>query len=114
MGIYAAVLKINEFRQEERRFNDSRKLAASFIFEIPDALVSVPGTLAARQLIVQRATRYLDGLAQDAGGNSVLESELAAAYYRIGSLTFDVAKSLDLHQKTAGMGRRRDNLLRNS
>ena len=83
----------------ERRFNDVRKLANSILFEFPDAIANIPGTLAARQLILKRALEYLDSLAQEAGDDRPLKSELAVAYNRVGTLTWDVAASLDTHRK---------------
>ena len=76
-----------------------RTLANSFLFEFPDAIANIPGTLAARQLILKRALEYLDSLAQEAGDDLPLKSELAVAYDRVGNLTWDVAASLDIHRK---------------
>ena len=69
----------------ERRFNDVRKLANSFLFEFHDSLEKIPGTLAARQLILKRALQYLDGLAQESGDDLPLNSDLAEAYDRLGN-----------------------------
>ena len=85
----------------ERRFNDAKKLANSILIEFPDTLANIPGTLAARQLILKRALEYLDSLAQEAGDDRPLQSELAVAYDRVGTLTWDVAASLDIHRKAA-------------
>jgi tetratricopeptide (TPR) repeat protein len=100
-----ASFKLAEMRSAERRFHDVRSLAASFVFEIPDTIENVPGTLAARQLIVTRATVYLDNLAKEAGRDAGLQFQLAAAYDRIGSLTFNTTKSLDLHRKALTISR---------
>jgi serine/threonine protein kinase len=83
----------------ERRFNDAKKLANSILIEFPDTLANIPGTLAARQLILKRALEYLDSLAQEAGNDQSLQSELAVAYDRVGTLTWDVSASLDVHRK---------------
>ncbi len=87
----------------ERRFHDVRNLAHSFLFEFPDAIQNIPGTLAARQLILKRALEYLDDLAQEAGDDRPLKSELAVAYDRVGTLTWDVAASLATHRKALGI-----------
>ena len=52
----------------ERRFNDVRKLANSFLFEFHDAIRDLPGSTAARALVVQRALEYLDSLAKESSG----------------------------------------------
>jgi len=70
----------------ERRFDDVRRLANTVLFEVHDAIANVPGSLAARQLIVKRVADYLDGLAPDAQGQVPLERELATAYQRLGDV----------------------------
>jgi tetratricopeptide (TPR) repeat protein len=102
---FGASFKAAEMRSTERRFHDVQNLAASFVFEIPDTIENVPGTLAVRQLMVTRATAYLDSLAEDSGRDTGLQHQLAAAYDRIGSLTFNTTKSLDLHRKALTISR---------
>jgi non-specific serine/threonine protein kinase/serine/threonine-protein kinase len=92
-----------ERTRAERRFNDVRELANSFMFEFHDSIKDVPGTLEARKLLVNRALRYLNGLAQEAGDDSSLQSELAVAYDRIGSITFDTEQALQSHQKAVAI-----------
>ena len=62
----------------ERRFNEVRELANSFLFEVHDAIQNLPGSTAARKLIVDRGLRYLDAIAKEARGNLSLQRELAA------------------------------------
>jgi len=70
----------------ERRFSDVRALAGSFMFEIYDALDSVPGTTPARTLIVQKAVAYLESLARESAGDAGLQQELARAFVRVGDV----------------------------
>jgi eukaryotic-like serine/threonine-protein kinase len=70
----------------ERRFNDVRRLASSFLFEFHDAIANLPGATPARKLVVSKAVEYLDGLASEAGGDAALQEELAIAYERVGDL----------------------------
>ena len=70
----------------ERRFNDVRQLANSFIFEMHEAIEKLPGSTAAQALLVRRALEYLDSLAQEAGDDRSLQLELAAAYARLGNV----------------------------
>ncbi len=70
----------------ERRFTDVRQLANSFLFEIEAAIRDLPGSTPARQLVVQKALLHLDSLAQEAGGDPVLEAELAVAYQKVGDV----------------------------
>ena len=70
----------------ERRFADVRDLAGSFMFEIYDALDSVPGTTPARELIVQKAVEYLESLAEESAGDIGLQQELSRAFVRVGDV----------------------------
>ena len=70
----------------ERRFNDVRRLANSFLFEFHDAIRDLPGTTAARALVVTRALEYLDSLARESEGDRTLRRELAEAYRRVGDV----------------------------
>ena len=78
----ARIARVNELRAE-KRFNDVRQLANSLMFEIHDSIQDLPGSTAARKLLVERALRYLDSLNQEASGNPSLQRELATAYKRI-------------------------------
>ncbi len=75
-----------ERARAEQRFNDVRALANSLLFEVHDAIQNLPGSTAARKLIVDRALRYLDTLAAEAKGNLSLQRELAAAYQKVGDV----------------------------
>lgn len=87
-GIAATTWQANQARRErakaERRFNDVRRLANSFLFEFHDAIESLPGSTPARKLVVSRALEYLDNLAAESESDAVLQREFATAYERIG------------------------------
>src|SRR4029453_13186647 len=95
----------------ERRFNEVRQLANSFVFEVHDAVANLPGSTPARSLIVQRGLKYLDSLAQDAAGDRGLQRELAAAYEKLGAVQYtpsvahlgDLAGALESHRKAAAL-----------
>jgi non-specific serine/threonine protein kinase/serine/threonine-protein kinase len=70
----------------ERRFDDVRKLSNAFLFEVHDAIQDLPGSLPARQLVVRRATEYLDVLAAEAQDNVPLQRELATANQRLATI----------------------------
>jgi serine/threonine protein kinase len=75
-----------EARRAQRRFNDVRVLANSFLFEFHDAIENLPGSTPARELVVKRALEYLNSLAQEAGNDPGLQRELAAAYFKVGDV----------------------------
>ena len=70
----------------EQRFNDGRALAKSNLSEFQDAIQNLPGSAAARHLVIQRTLAYLDKLSHDAAGDREIMRELAAGYQRIGDL----------------------------
>lgn len=70
----------------QRRFDDVRQFAHAVVFDVNDVLATVPGTTAARWLVVETALGYLDRLARDAGSDPSLQEEIAAAYIRIGQV----------------------------
>ena len=89
-GIAATLREAGRARRAEaraeRRFNDVRRLANSFLFEFHDAIRDLPGTTAARALVVTRALEYLDSLAKESEGDRALRRELAEAYRRVGDV----------------------------
>jgi len=70
----------------DRRFNDLRKLANSYLFEFHDAIKDLPGSTPARQLVVKRALEYLDRLSRERGNDAELSRELASAYEKVGAV----------------------------
>ncbi|MBS1794231.1 MAG: protein kinase [Acidobacteria bacterium] len=82
-GLAATLYQRNK---AQRRFNDVRQLANSFLFEFHDAIENLPGSIPARELVVRRALEYLDQLSAEAGGDPQLQRELATAYEKIGKI----------------------------
>lgn len=75
-----------ERTRAEQRFDDVRRLANSFLFELHDAIRDLPGSTPARQLLVSKGMEYLDKLARDAGTQADLKRELAGAYLKVGDV----------------------------
>lgn len=75
-----------ERSRAERRFDDVRRLAGTFLFEFHDAIRDLPGSTPARELVVERALEYLDKLARESEDNPALQLELATAYRRVGDV----------------------------
>jgi tetratricopeptide (TPR) repeat protein len=73
-------------RRAGKRFDEVRRLANSMLFEVDGKIENLEGATAARQLIVQRALTYLDGLAGEADDDPGLSRELAAAYTKTGDI----------------------------
>ncbi|WP_321475473.1 protein kinase [uncultured Paludibaculum sp.] len=85
-----------QWRQSERRFRQARGLARTVIYELHDAIADLPGSTAARKLLVERALHYLRELEATGGKNRELQLEIAAAYLKIGDVQG--------HQSRANLG----------
>ena len=68
----------------QRHFDSVRQLANSFMFDMHDEIAKLPGSIKARQLLVNKALTYLDLLAHEPGADAALQLELAEAYMRVG------------------------------
>jgi len=72
-----------EARRAQRRFQEVRGLAHSVMFELHDAIAKLPGSTAARELLVRRALEYLQNLSREAGNNADLQREVATGFERV-------------------------------
>jgi hypothetical protein len=90
LGLAATLREARIARTEraraEQRFKDVRELANSDLFELHDAIRQLPGSASVRNMVVQRALKYLEKLSRDAAGDRELLHELAAGYERIAAL----------------------------
>ena len=75
---------IYQARIAERRFQDVRKLAHTFVFDLHDEIAKLDGSTKAREMMVQTGLQYLDNLAKNAGSDLELQKEIAASYVKIG------------------------------
>jgi serine/threonine protein kinase len=75
---------IYQARIAQRRFQDVRKLAHTFVFDLHDEVAKLDGSTKAREMMVQTGLQYLDNLAKNAGGDLELQKEIAAGYMKIG------------------------------
>jgi tetratricopeptide (TPR) repeat protein len=75
-----------ERAKAERRFESLRQTSKSLVTEIHGAMMNLPGSLPARQLLLQRGIEQLDALAVDSENNPQLQLDLANAYQNIGYL----------------------------
>jgi tetratricopeptide (TPR) repeat protein len=73
-------------RRAQRRFDELRTLANSFLFDVHAEIETLPGSTRARELIVRTALRYLNNLAQESSDDPALQWELATAYQKIGDV----------------------------
>jgi len=88
-------------RRAERRFQQVRKLANTFLFDFHDKIQPLPGSTEAREMVVKTAREYLDSLAQESGNDSALQLELAQAYLKVGDVQGDSAAANLGHPEAA-------------
>jgi serine/threonine protein kinase/tetratricopeptide (TPR) repeat protein len=79
------IARMQEARAE-RRFESLRKLTDSMLFEFHDSIENLPGSTAARELVVSRALEYLQQIEAEANDDPATLRDLAAAYERIGRI----------------------------
>ena len=75
-----------EKARAERRFNDLRELANWFLFDFHKTIANLAGSTPAHQLLVSKSLEYLGSLAKEAGGDPILQNELAIAYRTLGDI----------------------------
>jgi tetratricopeptide (TPR) repeat protein len=82
-------IAVRQARRAERRFGQLQRLAGSFLFDFESSIHSLPGSTAARRLVVQTGLEYLESLAHDAGEDRRLLLELADGYQKISEIQSD-------------------------
>jgi serine/threonine protein kinase len=82
----AAAVTLAQYRAASRRFNETRALVNSLLFELNDAVSDLPGSSPARLLLARRAQQYLDILAGARSSDPGVRRDLATAYRRVGDI----------------------------
>ncbi|MBS1858142.1 MAG: protein kinase [Acidobacteria bacterium] len=75
-----------EARIANRHFDEARRFANSYVFEVHDAIKDLPGATEARRIVIARALEYLDSVARERTNDRSLRRELAATYSRIADI----------------------------
>jgi eukaryotic-like serine/threonine-protein kinase len=90
IGVSAIVREAHVANMErakaQNRFDELRGLANSVIFELHDDIARLSGSTEVRKKLVTRALAYLDSLAKESAGDVGLQTEVAAAYLRLGDV----------------------------
>jgi eukaryotic-like serine/threonine-protein kinase len=89
-GATAAALEARRADRERaaanRRFEQVRQLAGKFLLDFHDSIASLPGSTAARKMVVETGLQYYDTLVKEAQGNRDLLEEIARGYDRLGDV----------------------------
>lgn len=84
--LWQARMAAIERARAEEQFFETRQLANSLFFELPDAVKDLPGSTAARALIVERSLKYLGRISAASREKPALRLESAEAYKRLGDV----------------------------
>jgi serine/threonine protein kinase len=85
-SVWQARIADHEKQRAEQHFEDVRSLAHAMIFDLNDELVKLPGSTAARSLLVKQALTYLQRLGEGKDASIPLQRELADAWLRVGDV----------------------------
>jgi serine/threonine protein kinase len=89
-GIATTTWKAQEAQRQqqraERHFDEVRKLANTFMFDVHGAIADLPGSTTARHMLVENSLRYLEALSAESAGEPSLQRELATAYEKVGDV----------------------------
>jgi hypothetical protein len=112
-----------ERQRAQAGFTEVREMANGFLFEFEGAIRNLPGSTAARRLVVARALDYLARLEKTGAGDPTFERELADAYTKVGNIQFEdkppslydpegaresVLKEIPIRERLARTGKRPD------
>jgi non-specific serine/threonine protein kinase/serine/threonine-protein kinase len=81
-----AAIARNQREVSEKNAAEIRRLANSLIFDLHDAIQSLPGATPVRAQLMDSAAHALDGLSKNAPEDPQIQRELAAAYQRLGQV----------------------------
>jgi eukaryotic-like serine/threonine-protein kinase len=82
-------LAVRESARAEQRLTDLLDLADRTLFDIHDAIATLPGAIAARQRVVRTTLGYLESLEKSHGLDDRMRLALGAAYLKIGATQGD-------------------------
>jgi non-specific serine/threonine protein kinase/serine/threonine-protein kinase len=111
---WQAAIARTEHARAQRRFEDVRKLANAFLFELDNSLAPLIGSTEVRRKLAENSLRYLDSLASEAGDDPELQLELASAYEKLGDVhgrpnyanLGNTDKALELYRKALAIRER--------
>jgi len=86
-GIFAtlrqAEIAWDQRQRAQRHFDEVRKLANVFMFDVHSAIQDLPGSTPARQMLVENSLKYLAALSAESSTEPSLQRELASAYEKV-------------------------------
>jgi len=105
-------LAVRESARADQRLTDLLDLADRTLFDIHDAIATLPGAVAARQRIVGTTLGYLESLEKSHGLDDRMRLALSAAYLKIGATQGDpIGPSLQDFEGALGSYRKAEAVL---
>jgi len=93
MTIREARVAERERQKAEREFNAVRGFAQAMLGEMNEAVVKLPGSTAAQEILLRHATGYLDALSPEARDDDTLRREVARGYTLLSEVQGDVSQA---------------------
>jgi eukaryotic-like serine/threonine-protein kinase len=84
LSLWQASVAHRQRERAERRFRDVRRFSRSVLFDLHEAIRNLPGATPARNLLLARATEFLDDLAKDPASDAAMKLELAEGFNALG------------------------------
>jgi tRNA A-37 threonylcarbamoyl transferase component Bud32 len=91
LTLVALAVAWKQYERAQRRADDLRSLAGVAIFDLDREVRKLPGSMKARQMLLETATKYLADLEAAASSDLGLRAELADAYLETSTLMFSFA-----------------------
>ena len=85
-SLHQARLAEEQRARAERHVETVRGFAELSMFQLHDAIKDLPGSTAARELLISTAQKYLGALASEAHRNRALQHDIAVAYAKVGDI----------------------------
>ncbi len=99
LTMLALVVAWKQYDRAQKRADDLRALAGVAIFDLDQEVRKLPGSMTARRMLLETATKYLADLGAAAKADRGLQAELADAYQKTSSLMF-TATAQSLNRET--------------
>ncbi len=87
--VHSAVQSRRAEKLAEKRLQDERDLAHSYVFDLEPMLENIPGTVKVRAFILQHALKYLDAISGDIANDNELAEEVSRGYMGFGQVQAD-------------------------
>jgi serine/threonine protein kinase len=85
-SLWSAAEARKDRARAERRLRDVAAMANTVLWDVSEELSKIPGTTPSREKVIDTATRYLNGIAQEGVRDTALVRTLADAFDKLGTV----------------------------